>query len=65
MAAKSDIPFLGEIPLARRIRETSDEGVPIVVAAPDGEHAKAFAALASRVEEEIEKRGQAALPMIH
>ncbi len=65
MAAKSDIPFLGEIPLARRIRETSDDGVPIVVAAPDGDHAKAFAALATRVEEQLEKRGHAALPMIH
>ena len=65
MAAEADIPFLGEIPLARQIRETSDSGQPIVVADPAGDHAKAFAALATRVEEEIEKMGRLDLPLVH
>src|SRR5712675_195126 len=33
------IPFLGEIPLDIAIRETSDDGRPIVATAPDGVHA--------------------------
>jgi ATP-binding protein involved in chromosome partitioning len=65
MAAKSEIAFLGEIPLARTIRETSDQGQPIVVSAPDSEHARAFARVAERVEQELEKQGETALPMIH
>ncbi len=65
MAKEADIPFLGEIPLARRIRETSDVGQPIVVAEPDGEHAKAFAALAARVDAEVATRGRTELPLVH
>jgi ATP-binding protein involved in chromosome partitioning len=48
-AERLDVPFLGEIPLDIRIRETSDEGTPIVVAEPDGPHAKTFRAIAARV----------------
>ncbi len=65
MADKSEIAFLGDIPLARTIRETSDDGNPIVASAPDGEHAKAFAQLATRVEEELGKQAHEELPMIH
>ncbi len=42
-------PFLGEIPLDLRIRETSDGGVPIVASAPDSPQAKAYVELATRV----------------
>jgi ATP-binding protein involved in chromosome partitioning len=42
-------PFLGEIPLALAIRETSDAGSPIVAQQPDGEHAKAYGAIAEAV----------------
>ncbi|MCF6274966.1 MAG: Mrp/NBP35 family ATP-binding protein [Robiginitomaculum sp.] len=41
-AAEKDIPFLGEIPLHLDIRTNADEGTPIVLAAPDGEHAKRY-----------------------
>lgn len=64
MAERSEIPFLGEIPLAASICENSDAGVPIVIAQPDGDHAKAFAAIASRVHSEIEKSSGVALPLI-
>ena len=43
------VPFLGEIPLVPRIRETSDSGTPIVVSEPDSIEAKAFLALAEKV----------------
>lgn len=65
MADRSEIPFLGEIPLARKICETSDAGTPIVVAEPAGEYAKAFDAIATRVRSEVEKRGHTELPLVH
>jgi ATP-binding protein involved in chromosome partitioning len=43
------IQFLGEIPLFPRIREQSDLGVPVVVAAPDSPEALAFKDIAFRV----------------
>jgi ATP-binding protein involved in chromosome partitioning len=48
-AAKMAVPFLGEIPLVPAIRETSDSGKPIVVAAPQGKEAQAFRAIAAEV----------------
>ena len=42
-------PFLGEIPLVPRIRETSDAGTPISVLAPDSAEALAFLAVAEKV----------------
>jgi len=42
-------PFLGEIPLNPTIRETSDNGTPIVAAAPDSAEARAFLLIAERV----------------
>ena len=43
------IPFLGEIPLVRSLRESGDEGRPIVVSDPDSEAARAFFSVAERV----------------
>jgi len=45
--------FLGEIPLHIEIRETSDQGQPIVVSQPESEHAKAYRGIARRVWEKI------------
>jgi ATP-binding protein involved in chromosome partitioning len=42
-------PFLGEIPLVPKIRETSDAGTPIVALAPDSPEAEAFLNLARSV----------------
>ncbi|MCP5365285.1 MAG: Mrp/NBP35 family ATP-binding protein [Hyphomicrobiales bacterium] len=53
-AAKLSMDFLGEIPLDIAIRQTSDEGYPIVAAEPDGEHAKAYLAIAERVFQKVE-----------
>ena len=49
-AERLGIPFLGEIPLAMPIRETSDGGRPIVASDPSGAHAKAYIALARQVQ---------------
>ena len=56
-ATKLGTDFLGEVPLHIDIRETSDGGHPIVVSAPDSEHARIFKAIAARVWE----KAQAAL----
>ncbi len=48
-AERLHVPFLGEIPLAMPIRETSDGGRPIVASDPDSAHAKAYVALARQV----------------
>ncbi len=49
MAERYGVPFLGEIPLARRLREACDEGVPVVLAEPDGDVARAFGQLAEQL----------------
>ena len=48
-AERMGTDFLGELPLHIAIRETSDGGRPIVISAPDGEHAKAYRAIADKV----------------
>jgi ATP-binding protein involved in chromosome partitioning len=45
-AERLGVPFLGEVPLDIRIRLTSDSGKPIVVAEPDGEHARVYRQIA-------------------
>jgi ATP-binding protein involved in chromosome partitioning len=53
-AERLGVPFLGEVPLALEIRETSDAGLPLVASAPDGPHAQAFRAIALRVREALQ-----------
>jgi ATP-binding protein involved in chromosome partitioning len=48
-AERTGAPFLGEVPLDVRIRETSDAGTPIVYAEPDGAQAKVYRQLARTV----------------
>ena len=52
-AEKLGTEFLGEIPLDMAIRETSDGGHPIVIAQPDGPHARTFKAIAARVWDKV------------
>ncbi len=49
-AERLGVPFLGEVPLAMPIRETSDGGRPIVASAPDSAHAKAYLMIARQVQ---------------
>ena len=55
------IPFLGEVPLDIAIRETSDDGRPIVATEPDGVHAKHYTDIARNVWSAI-AAGSAAKP---
>ena len=48
-AERLGVEFLGEVPLDIAIRETSDEGRPIVASRPESPHATAFLRIAERV----------------
>jgi len=59
-AERLGVPFLGEVPLAIDIREKSDAGSPVVVAAPEGPHAQAFRDIAARVRDGLKVEGRPA-----
>jgi ATP-binding protein involved in chromosome partitioning len=66
-AQRLGMDFLGEIPLDIAIRETSDEGRPIVAADPESEHARAYRAIAGRLWKALNEsagRRAAAMPRI-
>src|SRR5580658_5373518 len=52
-AERLGVEFLGEVPLDLIIRETSDEGRPIVVAHPESEYAQTFRRMAARLAETL------------
>lgn len=52
-AEKLGVEFLGELPLDVAIRETSDDGHPIVRSQPQSEHAAAYRRIAARVWEKL------------
>jgi ATP-binding protein involved in chromosome partitioning len=54
-AARLGVPFLGEVPLTLVVRETSDEGRPVVATDPDSAVAKAYRGIAARAWEELER----------
>ncbi|MEJ5255354.1 MAG: P-loop NTPase [Acidimicrobiales bacterium] len=53
LAARLEVPLLGQVPLVPLLREGGDSGRPAVVADPDGEAARAFASIAERIETEL------------
>ena len=57
-ADRLGVEFLGEVPLHMEIREKSDSGQPVVVSDPEGEHARIFRDIASRVWSELQKTGE-------
>jgi ATP-binding protein involved in chromosome partitioning len=63
-AATLGAPFLGEIPLVPRIRETSDAGTPVSVSAPDGPEALTFLELARKVAASLETASKPAPKII-
>ena len=50
LAGALEVPLLGRIPLVPEVRRGADDGVPVRVSDPDGEAARAFDALAERLE---------------
>ena len=55
-AKKLGVPFLGEVPLTMSVRETSDDGKPLVATEPDSEIAKAYRDIAERAWDELERQ---------
>ena len=51
---KFKIPFLGNIPIDKRLREQSDEGIPACIDNPDGEIAKKFISIARDLNQKLE-----------
>jgi ATP-binding protein involved in chromosome partitioning len=54
-AARLGVPFLGEVPLTLAIRETSDEGRPVVATDPTSPGGVAFREIAARALVELER----------
>ena len=57
-AERLGLPFLGEIPLATAVRETSDAGHPIVLSQPESPAAKAFVAIAQQLIAQVAKQSE-------
>jgi ATP-binding protein involved in chromosome partitioning len=62
-AERLGVPFLGEVPLHMSIREKSDSGLPVVATEPDGEHARIYRDIATRVRDSL-KGGTRPAPSI-
>jgi ATP-binding protein involved in chromosome partitioning len=59
-AERLGVPFLGEVPLTIAIRETSDEGRPVVATDPTSKVAEAYREIAARAWAELERlKGEA------
>jgi len=54
-AARLGVPFLGDVPLMIAIRETSDEGRPVVATDPSSPAAEAYREIAGRAWAELER----------
>lgn len=52
-AARLSVEFLGEVPLDIAIRETSDQGEPIVVSRPSSPHAQAYRDIAAKIWDKV------------
>jgi ATP-binding protein involved in chromosome partitioning len=57
-AAELGCDFLGEIPLAVAIRETSDGGRPVVASAPDSDLAKIYRTIAEKIAAKIDRAAE-------
>ena len=64
LANEYDSRLLANIPLSRRIRETSDAGEPIVLAEPDDAGALAYRDAASVIMASLDKAARPAAPTI-
>jgi ATP-binding protein involved in chromosome partitioning len=63
-ALELETDFLGRIPLDAAIVEGGDAGVPIVVGAPEGAHARAFAAVAESVVAAVDRRSRQPMSIV-
>ena len=64
-ARRLGVPYLGGIPLEKRIREEADAGAPVVVSHPETAGAKAFRDVASAVAARVSVQSFRRLPVIN
>jgi ATP-binding protein involved in chromosome partitioning len=50
------IPFLGEIPLDLSIRQSGDQGVPVLISLPDSPQSKAFVEMARNIAGQVSRQ---------
>lgn len=62
-AEQENLPLLGEIPITRRLRESGDAGVPLVVSDPDDASAVALREAARRVAGQVSVQALQTLPL--
>lgn len=53
LASKLEVPFLGEVPLREQIRETSDDGTPVVAFDPASESSIRFKEISNRIQQSL------------
>jgi ATP-binding protein involved in chromosome partitioning len=53
-AARQGIPFLGEVPLFKEIREGGDRGIPVVISEPEQAPGRAFLEIAEKLRARFE-----------
>ena len=53
-AVRQKVTFLGEVPIFKEIREGGDQGVPVVVSAPNGPAGEVFAQMAASLRKRLE-----------
>jgi ATP-binding protein involved in chromosome partitioning len=53
LSRELDVPFLGQVPIEQKVRETGDDGNPIVRADPDSLSAQAFNEIADELVEQV------------
>ena len=53
LAQRLEVPFLGEVPLREQIRETSDDGTPVVASDPASESSIRFKEISNRVQQSL------------
>jgi len=49
LATEAQVPFLGSIPIDARVRQGGDQGMPVVISAPDSEVGQALTSIAEQV----------------
>jgi ATP-binding protein involved in chromosome partitioning len=58
-----NIPFLGEVPLDLKVRESGDSGVPVVAGSPDSPEARAFMEIARNVAGRVSAESARTVPL--
>lgn len=53
-----EVPFLGEVPLREQIRQTSDEGTPVVASDPASESSISFKEISNRIQQMLTMKAE-------